>query len=296
MELGSLGCLPEDEGGYAFGSVGLQPLDHVLVRMPGDERAGVAEPLGDDLDVDPGDERQGGPGVAQIVQTDAGEIREARLGEAPVERLRPLGGRAGRRAGRRRDLGRRRRCRRGASPQPGGPSSCGERRRCGRPVRSPVPSLIWCAEEGGPPGPGRSAWLGGSWRMAARARSRSTSCQRSPSASPRRQPVVARNSQDQWYWTTPLAGAGAGLPAKSARYDSEGSARNGVGWDPHAPNDVCVRSSLCLPAGGPARTLRDDRVVPSRTATCKVERRSARGSGAFVRFEESVSSRASPGG
>ena len=54
----------------------------MLVDGPGDLGAGVPEALGDDLYIDVGLEREGGPRVPQVVQADAGQPV---TGDAPLE-------------------------------------------------------------------------------------------------------------------------------------------------------------------------------------------------------------------
>ena len=58
----------EDKVGYLLGGVGVEGGCDMAVDVEGDGDAAVAETFGDDFGVDAVSERQGGPGVAEVVR------------------------------------------------------------------------------------------------------------------------------------------------------------------------------------------------------------------------------------
>jgi len=63
----------DEEAGYLLGGVGVEGGGDVAVDVEGDGDAAVAEPFGDDFGVDAIGQRQGCPGVAEVVEADAGQ-------------------------------------------------------------------------------------------------------------------------------------------------------------------------------------------------------------------------------
>ena len=71
--LGSVVLCWDEEAGDLLGGVGVEGGCDVAVDVEGDGDAAMAEPLGDNFGVDTIGQRQGGPGVAEVVEADTGQ-------------------------------------------------------------------------------------------------------------------------------------------------------------------------------------------------------------------------------